>query len=180
MPVDSFSVVSLVVDALGAVGFAWLVIVVHEAGHLLVARVAGVAPQDVRLVLNSWPAHVQLRSGSTWRSPDDPDYAPTFLAHRNSVGWAAAFVSGGFLLEIPVSLVAIAVLSQYSAGAAVVLAWTTAVLAALYLGADLVLSSRSPVSYGDHVALWRLQPVAGVGIVLALLGTKVAGIAIAT
>lgn len=156
--------VAVVVDIIGAVGFAVLIIAVHEHGHRFAALLAGVPRRDVKVVLDARPPHAALWDGERWLAPDDRDYQATFRRHQPGVWWAWVFVAGGLIVET--AAVTVATLLLVAVGAdevAEVLAATTLVLFVVYLAADVVLTLRHHVPSGDHSALWSIHPLATVG-----------------
>lgn len=165
----------VVVDIIGSVGFAVLIIAVHEHGHRFAALLAGVPRQDVKVVLDARPPHAALRDGERWLTPDDRDYQSTFRRHQPGAWWAWVFVAGGLIVETFTSAVAVLVLVAIGADeVAEVLAATTLGLFIVYLAGDLGASLRHRVAAGDHSALWRINPLATVGALSGVATVKTA------
>jgi hypothetical protein len=155
--------VVVVIDLVGAVGFAVLIIAVHEHGHRFAALFAGVPRQDVRVVLDARPPHTALRDGERWLAPDDSDYQATFRRHQPGVWWAWVFVAGGLIVEtVAITLAALLLVAIGANKVAEVLAATTLGLFFAYLAGDLALTWRHRVPAGDHSALWSMNPLATV------------------
>ena len=167
----------LVLQLLAAAGFAMLVVAVHEHGHALAARAAGVPRDDVRVDLDRRPPVVLLRHGEHWVAPDDELYREAFARHRPSGAAAWAFVMAGVLVESAVTAAAVtALLVADLAPVARVLALTSAALFAAYLLADLVATSRTGRPYGDHSAAWSISRRATAAAVVAAAAVKAAGV----
>lgn len=166
-----------VVDVLGAVGFAFGFVVVHEYGHLLAGRVLGVPAPAIRVELAGRPPHTALRRGDRWLRPEDSDYADAFREHRPE-RWAAwTYVAGGLVVETAATTASVLVL--VAAGAeevGIVLAWVALLLAVTYLIVDVALTTRSRRPYGDHALLWQLHRGATCLLVAVALGTKVGAV----
>ncbi len=148
----------------GAVlGVAWGSVLVHEAGHYLAGWGLAVPRSDMRVRLQR-PPHLALRRGQRWLSPDDPGYASTFARHNPSAAAAWLFVAGGFLFETTVVLL-LAVAFRDIGTLPLVLVGASTVILLLYLIADISLSLRRSVPYGDAGAMWTISR-APTGLVL--------------
>lgn len=167
----------LVVDVVGAIGFAFGLVVIHEYGHLLAGRVLGVPAAAIRVELAGRPPHTALRRGDRWLRPEDSDYADAFQEHRPE-RWAAwIFVAGGVVVETAVTTASVLVLVAVGAEeVGIVLAWVALLLAVTYLIADVALTARSRLPYGDHAVLWQLHRGATCLLVAVALGTKVGAV----
>lgn len=164
-------------DVLGAVGFAFGLVTIHEYGHLLIGRVLGVPARAIRVELAGRPPHTALHRGERWLSPDDAGYADVFARYRQGHRAAWTYVAGGLGVETAVSIVVVLVL--VTAGVeevAIVLAWTALVLAVAYLGAEVALTTRHGRPYGDHAVLWELHRGATCILVTVALGAKVGAV----
>ncbi|QFG69576.1 hypothetical protein [Ornithinimicrobium pratense] len=155
-------------------GFLWASIVVHEGGHYLLGLWAGVPARDLKIRLGR-PSFVALRRGERWLSPDDPEYAPTFLRHNPSPIAAWSFVAGGFLLETGLVLLLVVILQGFGAVALLMLGVSSA-LFCFYLLADAIASKRSGVAYGDCGAMWRISAPATLIGLTALISLRVAAL----
>lgn len=173
--------VTIALQLLAALGFAMLIVTVHEHGHLLVARAAGVPADDVRVDLDRRPPVVLLRHRDQWLGPEDPGYVDTFRSHRPSATAAWCFVMGGLVVETMVTSVAVAVLLLTGLDpVARVVASTSAVLFLVYLLADVTLTARHGPPYGDHTAAWRIAGTATVAAILVVALVKAAGVLLST
>jgi hypothetical protein len=128
---------SVVIDIVGAVGFAVLIIALHEHGHRFAGLSAGVPRQYVKVVLDARPPHTALCDGERWLAPDDHDYQATFRRHQPSVRWAWVFIAGGLIVETTATTLATLLLVAIGADeVAEVLAVTTLGMFVVYLAGD--------------------------------------------
>lgn len=170
----------VLIDVVGAVGFALLIVAVHEHGHRLAAHLAGVPADHVRVALDSRPPHTALRAGDRWLAPDDDGYQAAFRRHQPHARWAWAFVAGGLIGETALSAAASMLLVSVGAEeVAVVLAATTLALFVLYLAGDLALTRRRRTPAGDHSALWHLQRHATAALLAIIAAIKTTTLLIA-
>ncbi len=158
----------LAVDLIGGLGFVFLLIGVHEYGHFWTGRLLGIPAGCIRVELGGNPPHVALREGDRWLAPMDESYAEAFQRHHPAVSAAWTYIAGGVIGESLFAVALIGVLIAAGAGqVAVVLAWASATLFAIYGVGDLAVSlGRRSVS-GDWSAMYALQPLATVGLLVA-------------
>lgn len=172
--------VDVLVDVLGAVWFAMLLIAVHEHGHRLVALAAGVPGAEVRVVLDGRPPHTALWDGMRWLAPDDRGFQEAFRRRAPQARWAWAFVAGGLAVETAVSTAVTFLLVALGADeVAEVLAGTTLGLFLVYLAGDLALTWRRGAPAGDHSALWHINQPATAALIAAVAALKIAALTIA-
>lgn len=170
----------MVLDLVGAIGFAVLIIGVHEHGHRLAALSAGVPRTEVRVVLDARPPHTALRDGARWLAPDDDGYQASFRRHQPGLWWAWTFVAGGLIVEtLATSAAALALVAVGADEVAEVLAATTLVLFLVYLAGDLGLTWRRRTPAGDHSALWGIHRAATV-VLLGLVTAAKTAVALVT
>ncbi|MGC1208870.1 MAG: hypothetical protein WA880_13025 [Ornithinimicrobium sp.] len=158
----------IVADVIGGLGFAFLLVGVHEYGHYWTGRMLGVPADCIRVELGGNPPHVALRDGERWLAPMDELYAEVFQRHRPGTGSAWTYIAGGVIGESFFAVALIGVLARLGAGeVAVVLAWVTAALFAIYAAGDLLVSlGRRSVS-GDWSAMYAVQRPATLGLLVA-------------
>lgn len=170
--------IGFVVDSLSVLGFAWLLIVVHEYSHYVGGRMLGVPADSMRVVVANNPPHVALREGEAWLTPLDESYADVFQRHRSGVAPAWWYIAAGSVGESVVALVVIAGLMWAGADeVAGPLAWATALVFTVYLVGDAAMSLTRKVVSGDWSAMYVVQSVATVALALALGAVKIATLA---
>ncbi len=77
-----------------------LFIVVHEIGHYMMGRLAGIPWAQMRIRLLTFPQQVVLRDNADWVSVSDLQrYLGILRRHVPSVRGRFIYVSGGFLFE---------------------------------------------------------------------------------
>jgi len=159
----------VVVDVLAGLGFAVLLIWLHEYGHLWTGRVLGVPRHAIKVRLDVSPPHVALHDGRGWLSPADAGYAEKFTRHCPGLARAYGFVAGGAGVESAVSFLTITLLVGVGRQpVALVLAAATLILFFAYVVLDIALSAWRRVPYGDFAVLWTLSPASTLAWVLAL------------
>ena len=152
-----------------------LVTAVHEAGHWLGGRAAGVPAQAMRVRL-SWPPRVDLRDGAGWVSPTDyARYVEVAGRHLPTAGRAFVYVAGGPVVETAaVAAACAAAVALGAPGVALAVAATALGLHALYTVADLALTWRTGTPCGDASALWVISPAGAVAVTAGALGVQAA------
>lgn len=169
--------IALAVDLVSGLGFVWLLVVVHEYGHYAAGRMLGVPADSIRVQIAHNPPHVALRDGEVWLTPMDESYADLFQRHRSGVAPAWSYIAGGSMGESVFALALIAGLTWAGADeVALVLAWATAVLFAVYLVGDAAVSLTRRAISGDWSAMYAVQPAATIGFALAMAAAKVVAI----
>lgn len=158
-------------DLVGGLGFALLLIVVHEYGHLGIGRLLGVPADSIRVDLGGSPPHVALRDADRWISPKEGDYAEVFQRHCGDIRSAWTYIAGGAAVESAFALTLIVALNAFGAhDVAIVLSWATAALFAAYLVGDAaVTASRGGVS-GDWSAMFAVHQVATIALAVVAHG----------
>lgn len=165
---------TVLVQAAAALGFAWGLVMVHESGHLLAGRARGVPAAAIRVRMAS-PPHVALLGPDGWRSPDDPDYVEVFRYHDASGVGAVVFISAGIVAATAAAMGLFVVfdLVGRDAGGTLVLVVSLALLVGSIV-VDLIGTWRSGRPHGDVSALWNVSPVlAGLVPGLAITGQAV-------
>jgi hypothetical protein len=148
-----------------------LLIVVHECGHLLVARWCGVPASKMKMRLLCFPQHIALLSAQGWVSPTDRDAYLTVLdEHLGSGRRLFLFVGGGFFLESIVAMTAfVMAVAAGQQGVAAMIALMSFCLNAVYVVfMDLPLTLRHGQPFGDLSGLWYIAkgPALIVGVSL--------------
>lgn len=155
---------------------ALLLVVVHEVGHHIVGRLAGLPAHSARIVVSRFPPRVELAQGERWLAPDDPGYVEAF--RRRCDGRAAAwwFVAGGFVVETT-ALLAVAGIAAGLGEPSVVrfVALISLQILAVYLIADLA-TLRSG-SRGDASSMWLIARDPTLLLIAALIALRVGLIA---
>jgi hypothetical protein len=166
--VDTFVLVALVI----------VTTAVHEAGHWLGGRAAGVPARAMRVRLG-WPPRVDLRDGDGWVSPMDyARYVAIAERHLPTTERAFVYVAGGPVVETAVVTAAcVAAVSLGAPGVALAVAATALGLHALYTAGDLALTWRRGTPCGDASALWAISPAGAVAVTAGALGIQAALVA---
>lgn len=151
-------------SALAIAALVGLVTVVHELGHYVTARIAGIPASDRRIVFAAFPPHVALPDGGEWVSPFQHErFSAAYHRYDPHRRYRELFTAGGFLGQVALVplAVGIEVGTGLSVGTAIV---TTSLLFVVgYLGYDLAVTVWQGAAHGDTTHLWRLSPAATVG-----------------
>lgn len=155
------------------------IITVHEAGHWLGGRAAGVPAGEMRVRLLSWPPRVDLRDGDGWVSPADyARYVEVTERHLPTAGRSFAYIAGGPVVETAAVAAACgAAVAVGAPGVALVTAATALGLHALYTAGDLALTWRTGTPRGDASALWAVSPAGAVAVTAGALVVQTALVA---
>lgn len=163
---------NVVLDVLAIVGFMWLLILIHEYGHLWAGRMLGVPADRIRVEFR--PPHVALLGENGWVPPDDESYAEVFMRWHASAGGSWLYIAAGLLVETAVALAGAVVLAVVDlTPVAVTLLTASLILAALYLLYDVVGTVRTGRPAGDHSAMWSLTPTGTALLIIVSFGVKV-------
>lgn len=154
----------------GNIVLLFVLITVHEIGHWMMGRVAGIPRRDMRIRLFTFPQQVVLRDGDAWISVSDyARYWGIVRRHVPSRTGQYLYVVGGFLFET-VFLVALAV-ALWRAGYALFAAVAVGVSLMMYviylLAMDIPQSRATGQPWGDTSILYSLAP--GVTVAVAAL-----------
>jgi hypothetical protein len=139
--------------------FVFLLIAVHEGGHYLVGRLAGIPGKHIRIRWLAFPQYVSVRFQERWLSPSDVGEYVTAVWHylkiRPRVYW---YVAGGFLLETLFTVPAFILFLTFGLeNLATPLVRMSAALLLPWLLIDTVMIVRGQIM-GDFSALWQLSP----------------------
>jgi hypothetical protein len=162
--------VLIFVACLGAV---FGIIAVHECGHFLAGRIAGIPAGAMQVRLLAFPQHVALRSDGRWLHPSTEyeQYAQAAMGYLQDRRRAVLYVAGG----LAVQSVAFAALLAALAAVGVPRFWVLPVAGAmasvpvLYLGADVIFTALSRKPCGDFSFLWRISPASSILVTLFTL-----------
>ncbi|MEE8599467.1 hypothetical protein [Euzebya tangerina] len=168
---------AVVGNLLAGIGFVWLLVVVHEYGHVFAGRSLGVPADHIRVELSSPPAHVALRDGDTWLSPDEPGYQAAFQRFNPSGDAAWLYVAAGLGAETVLAVAAAASLIAVGLdGASTTLLIASLLLGAGYLLVDVLGTARAGRPTGDHSAMWAMRRLPTAALVLVSLCLKIIGV----
>jgi hypothetical protein len=154
-----------------------VLIAVHEAGHWLFGRWAGIPAERMRVRLLTFPQRVELRDDRGWVTVSEFDRYFKGL-HRvvPSVGGQFLYVSGGFALETAFLVALTCVLCALGF-------WIYAMVApgvslSMYLvyvfAMDLPQSRRLNRPWGDTTILFSLCKTPAIAVVLLMVGVRLA------
>lgn len=146
-------------------------IVVHEMGHYLAARIAGVSGNDLRIALFRLPPHVALADGKEWVGPRQAERYGEILQQRlsgsRSLFW---FVAAGLTVQ---TLYAVLLFFVLAAIGASVLGWMglsySAAMLIFYLGFDPMMTWISGHQTGDITAMFAVAPLRATVTLLAMV-----------
>lgn len=168
---------TLFLEILGAnVVLVFVLIAVHECGHWLMGRIAGIPARAMKIRLFIFPQRVDLRDGQELISVKEFNrYNSLLLKYVRSRGGRFLFVAGGFLLET-CFLVAFTILLTTNG------VWLYAIVAPgvsllMYLiyvfVMDIPQARSAQRPYGDTTILYSLTPAGGVAIAGFMIGVRV-------
>lgn len=80
--------------------FVPLIIVIHELGHYIFARLAGIPSENIKIVF-SFPPHVALKTWQEdWISPTEYErYIEEYIRFDNQQRFQYFFMAGGLMIE---------------------------------------------------------------------------------
>ncbi|MGB3542271.1 hypothetical protein [Rubrivirga sp.] len=152
-------------------------IVVHEAGHYLAGRLAGVPAHAARIRLLALPQHVALKDDGGWISPLSYErYVAAAERYLPTPGRAFAFVAGGPVFETAAAAAScVAAITLGHPLIAFVIATAALGLHIVYvLVFDLALTWRHGAPAGDTAVMWTISRAGAlavaVGVVVAQAG----------
>lgn len=152
-------------------GLVVWVIVVHELGHYVAGRAAGVPGARMRIVLHRYPFHVALDDAGTWRSPvDGSRYAGVMQELIGTTGGLLLFIVGGLVMQtIGAAGVALVLRIAGLAG----LGWFTLAFSAgmvfFYLAIEGVGALVPAMPPGDVRGMLSISPVGGAATLVAVV-----------
>jgi hypothetical protein len=136
-----------------------LLVSVHEAGHYLAGRAAGIPAAEMRIRLLTFPQHVALRDGERWVPPFD--LGPYLAVMRRNLRTAPRlylYTAGGMLLETAFMLaVCVLALRWGQQWLALLVAGMSLGILLVYLAAmNVPMAIRRGHPWGDVSGLWWL------------------------
>ncbi len=157
--------------------FIALFIIVHEIGHYLMGRMAGLPAAQMRIRLLTFPQQVVLRDGANWVSVSDLQrYLEVLRRHVPSVHGQLTYIIGGFLFET-IFTVLMAVILQITGFElfAIIIVGVSLVFYLVYLLAmDLPHARASGEPWGDSTLMYSLAPLLAIcwsiGMVVVRIG----------
>ncbi len=153
---------------------AAVLIIIHEAGHYLAGRIAGIPAHAIRIRLITFPQHVALLDREGWVSPSDyRRYVSATDRYLHTSGSVFAFIAGGPLFETAVVAIActIAIALGYPKPAFVIASVALGLQLVYFLLFDLVLSWLKNVPAGDAAGLWVLSRIGAISVMLGIFAT---------
>lgn len=147
---------------------------VHEVGHYVAGAVAGIPADARRFVVLAVPPHVALADGGRWVSPFENDrFSIAYGRYDPDRRYSVLFTAGGLLAQT-VAAVAVGVaagpyLPVFARGVVVVSLW----FLAGHIVVDLVRTAWRGRPTHDVTHLWRLDPLAAVAMLTAVVGAHV-------
>ena len=131
--------------------------IIHECGHYLFGRIAGIGSKNIRLRIT----HVALRDGDGWAGPlqDRHQYTSAFERHCSSKHGAIGFIAGGPFIQSLAIIVLGAILYPFAQGSPLALAICIAVTLfdLSYLIWDMIAFIITKKPAGDYSSLWMLN-----------------------
>ncbi len=153
-----------------------LFIVVHEIGHYMMGRLAGIPWAQMRIRLLTFPQHVAVRDGDDWVSVSElKRYFKTVRRHVPSVSGQLLYITGGFLFET-LFTVLMALLLQATGFwlYAVFIVGVSLVFYLVYLFAlDLPQARRTGEPYGDTTLMYSLAPAPAICWLVGMIVVRV-------
>lgn len=154
----------------------FVLIGVHEVGHWVMGRIAGIPLQKMKIRMFTFPQQVVLRDEQEWVSVSDYErYHAILDKHAPTVGGKYLYVSGGFLFET-VFLV-LFTLSLWSRGfwlyAAVANGLSLTMFLIYLLAMDIPQSKSMKKPWGDTTILFSLAKKPTILIVSAMILIRV-------
>lgn len=154
----------------------FVLIVVHECGHWLMGRVAGIPARAMKIRLFTFPQRVDLRDGRELISVKSFDrYNSLLLKYVHSQGGRFLFFVGGFLFET-CFLIAFTMLLATNGFwlYAIVAPGVSLLMYLIYLFVmDIPQARSSQRPYGDTTLLYSLTPAGGVAVAGFMIGVRV-------
>jgi hypothetical protein len=151
-----------------------VLILVHETGHYLAGRAAGIPGGALRIRLLRFPQRVELRDGGEWVSPvaDIQRYTDLVWQYLRTSPRVYAYVSGGLVVETVFTIgVGILLIALDHPRPALVVAGLSLVMVLPWLVIDGISICRGKVS-GDLSGLWFLARAPTVLLLGAFLAAR--------
>jgi hypothetical protein len=151
-----------------------VLITVHEAGHYLAGRCAGIPARDMRIRLLRFPQHVELRDGGDWVSPvaNIQRYIDVQWQRLKTIPRVYAYVSGGLLLETVFTVcLSVLLFAVDRPKIAFAVAGVSLLMFLPWLVIDGVSVCRGRIS-GDLSGLWFLARIPTLVLLVLLLATR--------
>jgi hypothetical protein len=168
----------LFLEIFGAnVALLFVLIAVHECGHWLMGRVAGIPAGAMKIRLFTFPQRVDLRDGQELISVKEFDrYNALLLKHVPSRRGRFLFVVGGFLAETCL-LIALTILLAASGVRlyAIVVPGVSLLMYLIYvLVMDIPQARSVQRPYGDTTILYSLTPAGGAAVAGFMIIARIA------
>lgn len=172
-------VAEFLTTALWVILTAWLCILIHEYGHIVLGRLVGVPRRSMLLNFRGVP-HVALWDGHNWKAPDDEGYAKVFTARYNSTSTGAWwFIAGGFLLEsVTVVTSCLTITFLISPELGLIILSTSSIIFVAYILLDLFASIFREGTYGDTSGLLSISTPRTLALLIVLIAVRAACIAL--
>lgn len=168
---------TLFLQILGAnVVLVFVLIAVHECGHWLMGRIAGIPARAMKIRLFTFPQRVDLRDGQELISVKEFDrYNSLLLRYVHSRGGRFLFVAGGFLFETCFLIAFTLLLATNGVWLyAIVAPGVSLLMYLIYLFVMDIPQARSTQRpYGDTTLLCSLTPAGGVASAAFIIGVRV-------
>lgn len=156
-----------------------VVLAVHEVGHYLAGRVAGIPARCRRFVVLALPPHVALYDGETWVSPFQTDrFSTAYGLYDPSRRYSRLFTAGGFLAQVAVLVPAALVLGSLTPELGITIASVSLWFVLGYLAMDVVATPLRGRAFGDSTHLWRLHPPTAVAVLGLVVFSHVGALAL--
>ncbi len=155
----------------------FVLIGIHEVGHWVMGRIAGIPLQKMKIRMFTFPQQVVLRDEQEWVSVSDYERYHSILdKHAPTVGGKYLYVSGGFLFETGFLIILSLVLWRYGFWLyAVVANGLSLTMFLIYLLAmDIPQSKSLKKPWGDTTILFSLAKKPTILIVSAMILVRVA------
>jgi hypothetical protein len=153
-------------------------ITVHEIGHWLMGRVAGIPAENMKIRLLTFPQQVMLRSGEQWLSITSgfDQYNTALTAIVPSRGGRFLYVAGGFLFETCFLIALTVVLARSGFWLfALVAPGVSLLMFVIYLFAmDIPQVRKTQRPWGDTSILYSLAPRAAIAVAAGMVFLRIA------
>jgi hypothetical protein len=155
----------------------FVLIGIHEVGHWVMGRIAGIPLQKMKIRMFTFPQQVVLRDDQEWVSVSDYERYHSILdKHAPTVGGKYLYVSGGFLFETGFLIILSLVLWRYGFWLyAIVANGLSLTMFLIYLLAmDIPQSKSLKKPWGDTTILFSLAKKPTILIVSGMILIRVA------